>query len=86
MDIDVDAILTKLLEVRGGKPGKNVDLTEAEIRGLIVKSRGILFNSFAPFNAKFFRNFFAAAHACGARSTYKNLWYEKRTKKYIIFK
>lgn len=41
MDIDIDAILTKLLEVRGGKPGKNVDLTEAEIRGLIMKAKGI---------------------------------------------
>eukprot|EP00730_Choanoeca_flexa_P005729 TRINITY_DN12007_c5_g1_i2.p3 TRINITY_DN12007_c5_g1~~TRINITY_DN12007_c5_g1_i2.p3 ORF type:complete len:110 (+),score=20.52 TRINITY_DN12007_c5_g1_i2:72-401(+) len=37
--IDVDKIIGKLLEVRGSRPGKTVDLTEAEIRGLCVKSR-----------------------------------------------
>jgi serine/threonine-protein phosphatase PP1 catalytic subunit len=41
MEFDIDAIITKLLEVRGSRPGKNVQLTEAEIRGLIVKSREI---------------------------------------------
>ena len=41
MDIDVDKIIDKLLEVRGSKPGKQVTLQEAEIRGLCVKSREI---------------------------------------------
>ena len=41
MDIDVDKIIEKLLEVRGSKPGKQVNLSEAEIRGLCVKSREI---------------------------------------------
>lgn len=41
MDIDVDKIIDKLLEVRGSKPGKQVNLAEAEIRGLCVKSREI---------------------------------------------
>ena len=33
VDIDVDKILDKLLEVRGSKPGKQVNLSESEIRG-----------------------------------------------------
>eukprot|EP01027_Heterolobosea_sp_BB2_P024095 GEZU01036265.1.p1 GENE.GEZU01036265.1~~GEZU01036265.1.p1 ORF type:complete len:249 (+),score=47.51 GEZU01036265.1:353-1099(+) len=41
MEIDVDAIIHKLLEVRGLRPGKQVVLTENEIKGLIVKSREI---------------------------------------------
>lgn len=41
MDIDVDVIINKLLEVRGSRPGKNVALTENEIRGIIMKSREI---------------------------------------------
>lgn len=40
-DIDVDAIISKLLEVRGSRPGRAVQLTEAEIRGLCIKSREI---------------------------------------------
>lgn len=40
-DFDVDAVINKLLEVRGSKPGKNVQLTEKEINGLIFKSRDI---------------------------------------------
>ena len=30
--IDIDSIIQRLLEVRGSKPGKQVNLTEAEIR------------------------------------------------------
>ena len=44
MDIDVDKILEKLLDVRGSKPGKQVNLTENEIKGLITKSRDIFIN------------------------------------------
>ena len=40
-DIDVDAILEKLLSVRGAKPGKPVNLTEQEVRGLAMKARDI---------------------------------------------
>mmetsp|Transcript_61011 Transcript_61011/g.70887 ORF Transcript_61011/g.70887 Transcript_61011/m.70887 type:complete len:321 (+) Transcript_61011:36-998(+) len=39
--IDVDKIIEKLLDVRGSKPGKQVNLTENEIRGLCIKSREI---------------------------------------------
>lgn len=40
-DIDVDKIIEKLLEVKGSKPGKQVNLTENEIKGLCMKSREI---------------------------------------------
>lgn len=44
VDIDVDKILEKLLDVRGSKPGKQVNLSENEIKGLIAKSRDIFIN------------------------------------------
>jgi len=37
----VDTIIGKLLEVRGCRPGKQVNLSEPEIKGLILKSREI---------------------------------------------
>lgn len=40
--VAVDRIIEKLLEVRGCKPGKQVNLTEAEIKGLCDKAREIL--------------------------------------------
>ena len=40
-EIDVDKIIEKLLEVKGSKPGKQVNLTENEIKGLCNKSREI---------------------------------------------
>jgi serine/threonine-protein phosphatase PP1 catalytic subunit len=40
-DIDVDSIIVRLLEVRGSRPGRQVQLTENEIRGLCVKAREI---------------------------------------------
>ena len=41
MDIDVDSIIQRLLEVRGSRPGRNVYLQEGEIRGLCMKAREI---------------------------------------------
>ena len=38
---DVDAIIDRLLEVRGSKPGRAVQLSEAEIRELCHRSREI---------------------------------------------
>ena len=38
---DVDDVITKLLEVRGSRPGKQVNLTETEIRGLCTGAREI---------------------------------------------
>ncbi len=40
-DLDVDSIITRLLEVRGSRPGKQVQLLETEIRGLCMKAREI---------------------------------------------
>lgn len=39
--LNVDSIISRLLEVRGSRPGKNVQLTEAEVRGLCLKTREI---------------------------------------------
>jgi len=41
IDIDVDNIISRLLEVRGCRPGKTVNLSEGEIRALCVNSRDI---------------------------------------------
>lgn len=43
-NIDVDIIIEKLLEVKGCKPGKQVNLSENEINGLCNKSREIFIN------------------------------------------
>ena len=40
----IDAIIAKLLEVRGSRPGKQVNLTEAEIRDLCTSARDIFMN------------------------------------------
>ena len=40
----VDEIIAKLLEVRGSRPGKQVDLQEAEIRGLCTSAREVFMN------------------------------------------
>jgi len=40
--VDVDKILEKLLQVKGSKPGKKVNLTETEITGLLTTARDIL--------------------------------------------
>uniref|UniRef100_A0AAR2LVJ4 Serine/threonine-protein phosphatase n=1 Tax=Pygocentrus nattereri TaxID=42514 RepID=A0AAR2LVJ4_PYGNA len=39
--LNIDSIIQRLLEVKGSRPGKNVQLTEGEIRGLCLKSREI---------------------------------------------
>lgn len=40
-EIDIDIIIEQLLSVRGSRPGRQVNLTEAEIRWLCVKCRDI---------------------------------------------
>jgi hypothetical protein len=40
-DIDLDSVIDRLLEVRGSRPGKQVQLLEAEIRYLCTKAREI---------------------------------------------
>jgi len=40
-DVDVNTIIDKLLDVRGARPGKQVTLTENEIRSLCVRAREV---------------------------------------------
>ena len=40
-EMDVENIIEQLLSVRGSRPGRQVNLTEAEIRWLCIKSREI---------------------------------------------
>lgn len=40
-DVDLDSIIDRLLEVRGSRPGKQVQLLESEIRHLCTKAREI---------------------------------------------
>jgi len=40
-DVDVDKIIEKLLSVKGSKPGKQVNLLESEIQGLVTRAREI---------------------------------------------
>ena len=40
-DFNLDSVITRLLEVRGSRPGKIVNLTETEIRSLCLLSRDI---------------------------------------------
>ena len=39
--LNIDSIITRLLEVRGSKPCKSVNLGESEIRGLCLKSKEV---------------------------------------------
>ena len=43
-ELDVDGIIDKLLEVRGSKPGRQVQLTEQEIKSLCIQSRDLFIN------------------------------------------
>ncbi len=40
-NLDVDHIIEQLLSVRGARPGRQVNLTENEIKWLCIKSREI---------------------------------------------
>ncbi|KAJ2382217.1 type 1 serine/threonine-protein phosphatase catalytic subunit glc7, partial [Coemansia sp. RSA 2611] len=42
--VNVDSIIQRLLEVRGSRPGKEVQLQEAEIHWLCVTAREIFIN------------------------------------------
>jgi serine/threonine-protein phosphatase PP1 catalytic subunit len=59
-EVDLDSIIDRLLEVRGSRPGKQVQLLEAEIRFLCTKAREIfisqpiLLELEAPIKVSFF--------------------------------
>lgn len=63
-DVDLDSIIDRLLEVRGSRPGKQVQLLESEIRHLCTKAREIfisqpiLLELEAPIKVRFFLFFF----------------------------
>jgi serine/threonine-protein phosphatase PP1 catalytic subunit len=40
-EVDLDSVIDRLLEVRGSRPGKQVQLLEKEIRYLCTKAREI---------------------------------------------
>ena len=40
-EVDIVKILEKLLSVKGSKPGKQVNLLESEIQGLVTKAREV---------------------------------------------
>ena len=40
-DLDIDSVIERLLEVRGSRPGKQVNLAENEVRALCMKAREI---------------------------------------------
>jgi serine/threonine-protein phosphatase PP1 catalytic subunit len=40
-DIDVDNIIQRLLEARGSKPGKQINLLENEVKGLCLKAKDV---------------------------------------------
>lgn len=40
-ELNLDSIISRLLEVKGARPGKNVQLAESEIKGLCLKAREI---------------------------------------------
>jgi hypothetical protein len=40
-DLDIDNVIERLLDVRGTRPGKQVNLTENEVRMLCIRSREI---------------------------------------------
>ena len=42
MSLDLDNIIDKLLEVRGSKPGKQVQLPENDVKNLALKSREVI--------------------------------------------
>ena len=40
-ELDIDSVIERLLEVRGSRPGKQVNLAEHEVRALCLKAREI---------------------------------------------
>lgn len=69
--LDVDGIIAKLLEVRGSRPGKQVNLTEAEIRSLCTASREIFMQQPVLLELE------APIKICGTQSSYDSP--ERRT-------
>ncbi|XP_006902052.1 PREDICTED: serine/threonine-protein phosphatase PP1-beta catalytic subunit-like [Elephantulus edwardii] len=67
-ELNMDSLITRLLEVRGCRPGKIVQMTEAEVRGLCIKSRGIFLSQPILFELE------APLKICGKRRFNIKLW------------
>lgn len=61
--LDVDSIIQQLLEVRGSRPGRQVNLTEADIRGLCTHARDIFMSQPVLLELE------APIKICGARTS-----------------
>jgi|EP00672_Neobodo_designis_P019102 serine/threonine-protein phosphatase PP1 catalytic subunit len=46
-NLEIDSIIDKLLEVRGGKPGKQVQLPENDVKSVALKSREVIMSQSA---------------------------------------
>jgi serine/threonine-protein phosphatase PP1 catalytic subunit len=40
-ELDIDNVISRLLEVKNSRPGKNVNLTEQEVRSICHKAREV---------------------------------------------
>jgi hypothetical protein len=69
---DASVCFGRLLEVRGSRPGKNVQLTENEIRGLCLKSREIFLSQPILLELE------APLKICGKESLFQNLIQKQR--------
>ena len=67
-ELDIDRIIEKLIEVRSAKPGKQVNLTEQEVRGLCIKAREIFISQ------PIFIELEAPLKICGTQKYWKIVW------------
>jgi serine/threonine-protein phosphatase PP1 catalytic subunit len=73
-EVDLDSIIDRLLEVRGSRPGKQVQLLESEIRFLCTKAREIfisqpiLLELEAPIKVSFFSFSFVSERPLESKS------------------
>jgi hypothetical protein len=76
-EVDLDSVIDRLLEVRGSRPGKQVQLLEAEIRFLCTKAREIfisqpiLLELEAPIKVRSHLNH---THYLGSQQSALDLW------------
>ena len=63
-EFDVDEIIDKLLDVRGARPGKEVNLPEAQITQLVTKAKDVLMSQPVLLNLQ------APIKVCGRNGVY----------------
>lgn len=62
-DVDVDSVISRLLEVKNSRPGKQVNLAESEVRALCHRAREIFMSQPVLLELE------APIKICGAPST-----------------